>query len=113
VTKIKNLKKAEGKGAEHLVNGESVEGEAHLVHWNPKYGSIREALNHQDGCAVVGVFLKEADSSAESPLSPILSRFPTLSKFNEKYIFENDIFNVGNLIPKNSEFICYDQGWIF
>lgn len=101
---------AEGKGAEHLVNGESVEGEAHLVHWNPKYGSIREALKHQDGCAVVGVFLKEADSGAESPLSPILNRFPTLSKFNEKYIFQNDIFNVGNLIPKNSDFICYDGG---
>ncbi|CAD6191124.1 unnamed protein product [Caenorhabditis auriculariae] len=47
------------KGSEHLLNGKSMSGEVHFVFWNTNYGSFCEALNKEDGLAVVGVFLKE------------------------------------------------------
>ncbi len=32
--------------------------QGHIVHYNTKYGTIEEALNHADGLCVLGVFLK-------------------------------------------------------
>lgn len=33
----------------------------HLVHWNTKYPSFKDAAGEPDGLAVVGVFLKVTD----------------------------------------------------
>ena len=30
--------------------------EIHLVHYNTKYGSVMEAIKHEDGLAVLGIF---------------------------------------------------------
>lgn len=50
---------SDGKGSEHTVDGTTYSGELHLVHWNAtKYASFKEAAEHPDGLAVLGVFLK-------------------------------------------------------
>ena len=45
-------------GSEHTVDGKSYAGEMHLVHYNSKYGNYSNALNHADGLAVLGVWLR-------------------------------------------------------
>jgi len=46
-------------GSEHTVNGKAYPGELHFVHYaKEKYGTFAEALKHDDGLAVIGVFLE-------------------------------------------------------
>lgn len=40
--------------SEHIVNGVQNEAELHLVHYNSKYGSLSQAVEHADGLAVLG-----------------------------------------------------------
>ncbi|XP_067033363.1 carbonic anhydrase-like [Acropora muricata] len=46
------------QGAEHGMNGMFYPAEIHFVSFNEKYPTIGESLNHLDGLAVLGVFLK-------------------------------------------------------
>ncbi|CAB3399889.1 unnamed protein product [Caenorhabditis bovis] len=47
------------EGSEHLLNGKKLSGEVHFVFWNTNYSSFCEALEKDDGLAVIAVFLKE------------------------------------------------------
>ncbi|MEQ2271653.1 hypothetical protein XENORESO_007301, partial [Xenotaenia resolanae] len=49
---------SDDRGSEHNVDGARFPCELHLVHWNTKYSSFREAADKDDGLAVIGVFLK-------------------------------------------------------
>ena len=44
-------------GSEHLIGSKRYSAEMHLVHFNDKYGTLAEAVKHEDGLAVLGVFL--------------------------------------------------------
>lgn len=44
-------------GSEHALHGKRFPAEIHLVHFNTKYRSLPEAVNHDDGVTVVGAFL--------------------------------------------------------
>jgi len=44
------------RGSEHVINDIRYTMEMHIVHRNKKYATIGEALNHQDGAAVLGFF---------------------------------------------------------
>ena len=37
----------------------SYAAELHIVHFNPKYGSVAEAAENDDGIAVLGIFIEE------------------------------------------------------
>lgn len=47
-------------GSEHLLQGCAFSGEMHFVHFKEEYGTVKEALNHPDGLAVLGVWLRES-----------------------------------------------------
>ncbi|XP_046580504.1 carbonic anhydrase 7-like isoform X2 [Haliotis rubra] len=49
--------------SEHLVNGKHFDGELHLVHFKKEYGNLHDAVDKEDGLAVIGVFLKVTDES--------------------------------------------------
>ena len=49
----------EYKGSEHLVDGKSYAAELHMVFWNTKYKSFKEAMKKPDGLSVLAVFLEE------------------------------------------------------
>ena len=44
---------SDAQGSEHKVEGKSFPMELHLVHWNKKYSSVEEAVNKEDGLAVI------------------------------------------------------------
>ena len=50
---------ADMDGSEHYLDGLGFAGEAHFVHWNQdKYVDFNEAMYHEDGVCVIGVFYK-------------------------------------------------------
>uniref|UniRef100_A0A182K827 Carbonic anhydrase n=1 Tax=Anopheles christyi TaxID=43041 RepID=A0A182K827_9DIPT len=61
-------------GSEHLLDGRAHSMEAHLVHYNARYGSFGEALNKPDGLAVAALWLdaQHSDGADWRPLEPIV-----------------------------------------
>ena len=53
------------QGSEHTRSGISYPLEMHLVHFNMKYGNLSEAVKHEDGLAVVGIFVEVSDKKAK------------------------------------------------
>ncbi|XP_037776302.1 uncharacterized protein LOC119573243 isoform X2 [Penaeus monodon] len=61
----------DSKGSEHLLGSCAFPAEMHLVHFKRKYGSLKNALQFNDGLAVLGVWLipgRDSDSSAREVL---------------------------------------------
>lgn len=48
----------DARGSEHSVNDLHFPMEMHIVHFNQKYGNIDDALDKEDGLAVLGFFFK-------------------------------------------------------
>ena len=68
------------QGAEHTLAGRRPAMEVHLVHFNVKYKTIKDATAKPDGLLVVGVFLTPAPSDNPS-LAPIIE---AVSKTHKK-----------------------------
>nr|QFP92279.1 carbonic anhydrase [Archivesica packardana] len=50
---------SDDKGSEHTIDGNQYPAELHLVHWNTnKYKSFSEAVDKDDGLAVLGIMIK-------------------------------------------------------
>ncbi|XP_067824022.1 carbonic anhydrase 4a [Heptranchias perlo] len=47
-------------GSEHTIDGEQFPMELHMVHMNQNYGSIEEAIKHNDGLAVLAFMFVES-----------------------------------------------------
>lgn len=45
-------------GSEHTINNRSLPLEMHMVHYKKNYGSVSEALKHEDGLAVIGILFE-------------------------------------------------------
>jgi len=63
---------SDSQGSEHRLNGEAFPMELHMVHWNTKYESVEEAVNRQDGLAVVA-FLYQISTNDNEDLTGIVS----------------------------------------
>ncbi|OWA50610.1 putative Carbonic anhydrase 2 [Hypsibius exemplaris] len=54
------------EGSEHYLDGLRFAGEMHFVHWNEnKYANASQAINHEDGICVIGVFFKLGQHNEE------------------------------------------------
>jgi hypothetical protein len=71
-----------------IVSVDSYAGEMHLVHFNAKYRTYENALNHSDGLAVLGIFLEVIDL----PLLPLFALF-ALPPPRVPYIFQQLVPN--------------------
>ncbi|CAH3019616.1 unnamed protein product, partial [Porites evermanni] len=45
-------------GSEHIVDGEHYAAELHFVSYNTKYDNLVQAIEHEDGLAVLGLFIQ-------------------------------------------------------
>uniref|UniRef100_A0A1I7WPY4 Alpha-carbonic anhydrase domain-containing protein n=1 Tax=Heterorhabditis bacteriophora TaxID=37862 RepID=A0A1I7WPY4_HETBA len=70
-------------GSEHRLDGKAMSGEVHFVYWNTKYGSFCEAVEKDDGLAVIGVFIKVIDISLLLPHQLIYRRSCFASSLHE------------------------------
>ncbi|KAM8967337.1 carbonic anhydrase 2-like [Pelodytes ibericus] len=93
----------DGHGSEHVVDGVEYDAELHLVHWNTKYSSFGEAVQHCDGLAVVGVFLRVGD--ARPGLQKVIDALQLIPTKGKRASFTD--FDPSGLLPKSLDFWTY------
>jgi len=98
----------DSKGAEHLLNDVQFPAEMHLVHMNTKYESFQEALKHQDGLCVVGVFLQVGDCYSEQ-FQCVSDLVRDISSCGSSAEVCGD-FNVFQLLPSDTSKFTYYEG---
>ena len=69
------------KGCEHVVDNRFYPGEIHFVHFNTNYKTVAEALNHDDGLAVIGFFLKVGPGGESAKAFQETTEFFRLCRF--------------------------------
>lgn len=87
------------KGSEHQINGKSFPVELHMIHINPKYQSISEAIPASDGLMVLGFFLQENDNTTDSAAYDYLFNQFKLVLYKDQQMDLNPLI-LSNLIPK-------------
>lgn len=87
-------------GSEHTMDGHRYFAELHIVHINKAYASLKEALQKQDGLAVLGFFIEigEHNEVFDRLLEPIRDGKVVFKE--DKYKYEN-AWPISDLLPEN------------
>lgn len=92
------------EGSEHTVDGTTFSGEIHLVHWNEKYGSFDDAVDKEDGLAVLGVFFQVGQEHPE--LLKIEQLLPNIEHNGDNFFIEEEI-NPAAFLPVSRSYWTY------
>ncbi|KAF1412743.1 Carbonic anhydrase 9, partial [Spheniscus humboldti] len=96
-----------GPGSEHIINGRRFAAEIHVVHYNTKYDSFKEAMVHPDGLAVLGAFLEVGPR--ENPYyQEILEHLYKIQREGEEVLVPG--FNIAGLLPANLKLYFHYNG---
>ncbi|XP_009956491.1 PREDICTED: carbonic anhydrase 9-like, partial [Leptosomus discolor] len=96
-----------GPGSEHTVNSRRFAAEIHVVHYNTKYDSFKEAMVHPDGLAVLGAFLEVGPR--ENPYyQEILEHLGKIQREGEEVLVPG--FNIAGLLPANLKLYFHYNG---
>lgn len=96
---------SDGRGSEHTVDGQAFSGELHIVHWNKsKYNSFQEAAGHEDGLAVLGVFLKVGKQHDE--LDQVARLMPFIAHKGDRVTLKT--LDPAKLLPENKAYWTYE-----
>ncbi|XP_031556903.1 carbonic anhydrase 2-like [Actinia tenebrosa] len=88
------------KGSEHTVDGKKYPAEMHFVSFNKKYSEINEALEHDDGLAVLGVIF-EVGATENKALTSFLKYALNVTKPSEMTGLSMN-HSLGSLLPLNT-----------
>lgn len=94
---------SDGQGSEHTVDKKKYPAELHLVHWNTKYENFGKAVQHPDGLAVLGVFLKIGD--AKPGLQRVVSVLDSIKYKGQSANFTD--FDPRGLLPESLDYWTY------
>ena len=64
-------------GSEHVINLKRYPAEMHMVHFNSKYKTLSEAVNHADGLAIFAIFIDTNTTNYSPPMYSKLWRWDT------------------------------------
>ena len=78
----------------------------HNVHWNEKYETIEEALNHQDGILVVASLFR-VSSKANDNLSSLIRLFKSIQHAKTRTSYKEDLL-LGKFIAPTESFYHYN-----
>ena len=93
-------------GSEHTLDGQSCDGELHLVHFNTsKYDNPGQALDKQDGLAVLGILLT-AGAEDHQEFEKILARFSEIETA-QNMVELTDELDLNNLLPPCQSYWTY------
>jgi len=92
-------------GSEHTVGGVGYAGELHFVHWKVQYGTYEEASKHNDGLAVIGVFLNETHD--DNPILEELVKLMIRTQYKGESV-RLARYNAKGLVPEKHEFWTYE-----
>lgn len=99
------------RGSEHLLCNQSFPAELHLVHFNQKYQGMDEALKHQDGLCVVGVFIQASSpcQRATSGFKPVFDVLPCVAECGSEKKFCSH-FDIARMLPCNTQHYTHYKG---
>ena len=63
--------------------------EAHLVHYNEKYGSFNESVNMKDGLVVVSFLIQASGNEENSLFAKITDHIQNIQEVNSKTYIES------------------------
>lgn len=89
------------QGSEHTINGQSYAAEAHMVHYQTRYGSYKKAKENK-GLLVLGYLFQVSDRQNDE-LSDFIDPIPLMSRFRNVTFSSPDILR---LFKKASK-ACY------
>ncbi|XP_063596244.1 carbonic anhydrase 2-like [Penaeus indicus] len=88
------------QGSEHTINGIAYAAELHLVHFKTEYGSLGNAVQYDDGLAVLGIML--LGGLIDNPnLTPIIDGLATIQNSGDEEHLAT-MFPLQNLLPANT-----------
>ncbi|XP_030907391.2 carbonic anhydrase 9 [Melopsittacus undulatus] len=90
-----------GPGSEHTINGHRFSAEIHVVHYNTKYDSFKEAMVQPDGLAVLGAFL-EMGPRDNPYYQELLDHMQQIQREGEEVLVPG--FNIASLLPVNLKY---------
>ncbi|XP_010012747.1 PREDICTED: carbonic anhydrase 9-like, partial [Nestor notabilis] len=96
-----------GPGSEHTINGHRFAAEIHVVHYNTKYDSFKEAMVHPDGLAVLAAFL-EMGPRDNPYYQEILEHMHQIQREGEEVWVPG--FNIAGLLPANLKYYYHYNG---
>lgn len=99
-----------GHGSEHKIDGKQADAELHFVHMKSHFKEFKEALQDQNGLAVLGVMLKEDNAKAKGVLMPLLKHYDGSGrlKHHKKIEWPKDAaFNIQSLVPDLKNYMTY------
>nr|BAU71500.1 putative two domain conserved membrane-associated carbonic anhydrase [Phreagena okutanii] len=67
------------EGSEHTFRGHHHALELHVVHFKESYGTVSEAVKHDDGLAVLGFFFTTNDAEENENLKPLIDSLDTIT----------------------------------
>ncbi|KAJ9575443.1 hypothetical protein L9F63_007694 [Diploptera punctata] len=87
------------RGSEHRVNGIRYPMEMHVIHRKQSYGSINEALEYNDGLAVLAFFfqLREKDNQK---LNPLVKQLRDVTEEGQSVQLDTT-FTMSSLLPRD------------
>lgn len=97
-------------GSEHALHGTRRAFEMHLVHFNTKYRSPKQASTKSDGFAVLGTFFDDTqdDESNNPEMDKIVLQLRQISSFNTTVNMKRSI-NLRDLLPSDIDtFYTYE-----
>ncbi|XP_066234889.1 carbonic anhydrase 2 [Saccopteryx leptura] len=94
---------SDGQGSEHTVDKKQYSAELHLVHWNTKYEDFGKAVQHPDGLAVLGVFLKVG--AAKPGLQKVVDALGSIKTKGKNATFTD--FDPRGLLPASLDYWTY------
>nr|XP_008121466.1 PREDICTED: carbonic anhydrase 9 [Anolis carolinensis] len=83
-------------GSEHTVDGHRFAGELHVVHYDSRFGSFKEAAKEPGGLAVLAAFL-QVGSEENAPYQHILEHLGAIQEEGQETLVGG--FDVAQLLP--------------
>ncbi|XP_013777310.1 carbonic anhydrase 1-like [Limulus polyphemus] len=96
--------KSDDRGSEHTVNGKRYPLEMHLVHYNSKYDPS-DAINHNDGLAVLGVLFTVSDDDNPN-FSTIIDKLSNIQYKDSKVNLDKEL-KLESLLPNTFPYFRY------
>jgi len=93
-------------GSEHLLDGQQMDGELHLVHYHIKYKDSKEAIMHEDGLAVVSIMLKIHPTESNEELDKIGEVLPQI-KLKGQAAQTAEHVDLENILPMDKDYYTY------
>ncbi|XP_009466311.1 PREDICTED: carbonic anhydrase 9-like [Nipponia nippon] len=97
-----------GPGSEHTINRCCFAAEIHVVHYNAKYDSFKEAMVHLDGLAILGAFLEVGPRENPYYHQEIPEHLYKIQREGEEVLVPG--FNIAGLLPANLKLYFHYNG---